>query len=38
MTIINYMISIDSIKTCVQGALGAMTFGALPFICNKWYH
>lgn len=28
MSGIKYMISMDSIKTCMQGALGAMTFGA----------
>ena len=33
---IKYMISMDSIKTCVQGALGAMTFGMYhQFTTNK---
>lgn len=28
MSGIKYMISIETLKTCAQGALGAMTFGA----------
>lgn len=36
MSSIKYMISMESVKTCLQGALGAMTFGMYhQFTTNK---